>query len=548
MAEHLFARKDELDTVEATLAAADFIVGSVSSGLGAERVATSGTSITVDISGSGTAVFKRAALTGDVVASADSNTTTISNDAVTFAKMQNIATDRLLGRDTASSGDVEEISVGGGLEFTGSAGIQRSALTGDVTASAGSNATTIPNDTVTFAKMQNIATDRLVGRDTAASGDAEEISVGGGIEFTGSAGIQTSAFTGDVTKAAGGTALTIPNDTVTYAKIQDISATDRLLGRDSASAGDIEELTVGGGVEFTGSGGIQRSALTGDVTAAAGSGSTTIADEAVTNAKLAHMAQDTIKGRASGAGTGDATDLTATQATAILNNFVGDSGSGGTKGLVPAPAAGDAAASKFLHADGTWSTPAGAGDVTGPASSTDNAVARFDGAGGKTLQNSALLVADTTGDLSRSGGGGIDVQGTNTNDAAAAGEKGEYVASVVGLGSAITLTNATSANVTSISLTAGDWDVSGSVIYDVGGTGTAMEWGWNTTSATLPTRGTGQGTQKSRSFTSGHNDGFGVGPTRLSLNATTTVYLVAQATFSSGTWLVYGTIAARRVR
>jgi hypothetical protein len=38
----------------------------------------------------------------------------------------------------------------------------------------------------------------------------------------------------------------------------------------------------------------------------------------------------------------------------MLNPFVGDSGSGGLQGLVPAPAAGDAQAGKFLSADGTW--------------------------------------------------------------------------------------------------------------------------------------------------------------------------------------------------
>jgi len=48
---------------------------------------------------------------------------------------------------------------------------------------------------------------------------------------------------------------------------------------------------------------------------------------------------------------------TAAQATAALNSVVGDSGSGGTKGLVPAPAAGDAAAGKFLKADGTFAVP-----------------------------------------------------------------------------------------------------------------------------------------------------------------------------------------------
>jgi hypothetical protein len=45
---------------------------------------------------------------------------------------------------------------------------------------------------------------------------------------------------------------------------------------------------------------------------------------------------------------------TPTQVTADLIAMVGDSGSGGTKGLVPAPASGDAAAGKFLKADGTW--------------------------------------------------------------------------------------------------------------------------------------------------------------------------------------------------
>lgn len=82
-----------------------------------------------------------------------------------------------------------------------------------------------------------------------------------------------------------------------------------------------------------------------------------LANDSVDNAALANMAQATIKGRAAGAGTGDPQDLTATQATAILDVVVGDSGSGGTKGLVPAPAAGDAAAGKFLKADGTFVAP-----------------------------------------------------------------------------------------------------------------------------------------------------------------------------------------------
>lgn len=51
-------------------------------------------------------------------------------------------------------------------------------------------------------------------------------------------------------------------------------------------------------------------AFTGDVVKSAGSNSTTIANDAVTNAKLANMAAGTVKGRAPGAGTGDPTDRT----------------------------------------------------------------------------------------------------------------------------------------------------------------------------------------------------------------------------------------------
>lgn len=77
-----------------------------------------------------------------------------------------------------------------------------------------------------------------------------------------------------------------------------------------------------------------------------------------------------------GAGTASTADFTAAgrsmvgaasaaAQTALLSAFTGDSGSGGVKGLVPAPAAGDAAAIKFLKADGTWSAPGTASAPTG---------------------------------------------------------------------------------------------------------------------------------------------------------------------------------------
>jgi hypothetical protein len=89
-----------------------------------------------------------------------------------------------------------------------------------------------------------------------------------------------------------------------------------LIGRHAGGSGDAQEVSVGNGIEFQGSG-IRRSALTGDVTASAGSNSTTIANDAVTNAKLANMATATIKGRTT-AGTGDPEDLTPAQARTVI--------------------------------------------------------------------------------------------------------------------------------------------------------------------------------------------------------------------------------------
>lgn len=89
----------------------------------------------------------------------------------------------------------------------------------------------------------------------------------------------------------------------------------------------------------------------GDITVTSSGTAWTIDSDVVTNAKLANMATASFKGRTA-AGTGDPEDLTVAEATALLNAMVGDSGSGGTKGLVPAPATGDA--DKALLGDGDF--------------------------------------------------------------------------------------------------------------------------------------------------------------------------------------------------
>lgn len=86
----------------------------------------------------------------------------------------------------------------------------------------------------------------------------------------------------------------------------------------------------------------------GDLTVSSSGTVWTIDNGVVTNSKLADVATATFKGRTT-AGTGSPEDLTATQATALLNVFTS-----GLNGLAPASGGGT---SNFLRADGTWTAP-----------------------------------------------------------------------------------------------------------------------------------------------------------------------------------------------
>lgn len=112
---------------------------------------------------------------GDVTSAGD-GATTITNGAVTFAKMANVSGTILIGRHAGGSGSPQEVGLDGGLEFHGS-GIRRAALTGDVTAPAGSNTTTIANDAVTNAKAANMAEGTVKARLSSGSGDPEDVTL-----------------------------------------------------------------------------------------------------------------------------------------------------------------------------------------------------------------------------------------------------------------------------------------------------------------------------------------------------------------------------------
>jgi hypothetical protein len=142
------------------------------------------------------------------------------------------------------------------------------------------------------------------------------------------------------------------------------------------------------------------------------------------------------------------------------------------------------------------------------------------------------------------------IPGTTTNDSAAAGLVGEYISSTIAVGSAVSLTTGTAANVTSISLTAGDWDVTGVVDFRLAATSTVsyLQGSVSLVSATAGAQDTGFSNPYSISAGLSVDAAEVLPVSRLSLAATTTVYLVATAGFAISTLTAYGTLRARRVR
>jgi hypothetical protein len=144
--------------------------------------------------------------------------------------------------------------------------------------------------------------------------------------------------------------------------------------------------------------------------------------------------------------------------------------------------------------------------------------------------------------------------GTATNDSAAAGEIGEYVESDIASGSAIAAGATTvGKNLTSISLTAGDWDVSASIVWVPAATTVLSAWSGSlsTTTGTADiTKGRFAITTLQTGITGAGNaaESTTIPPARFSLSGTTTIFIVGTATYTTSTLSMYGIIHARRVR
>lgn len=160
-------------------------------------------------------------------------------------------------------------------------------------------------------------------------------------------------------------------------------------------------------------------------------------------------------------------------------------------------------------------------------------------------------VAITGGSMS-----GVPVVGVTTNSNAASGQIGEVITATVAAGSAVSLSNGAGTNITSVALTAGDWDVNAQADFVLSGvTATLFQSGISLTTGTLPTQpgGSGLGTDPLANvplLTTILSATYSQpsGPVRVSVAANTTVFLVGVGTFSVGTLTAYGTLRARRMR
>ena len=180
---------------------------------------------------------------------------------------------RLLGRGSSGgAGDYQEISLGSGLSMSGTTlsasggGGGAGALDdlSDVVITTPATNHVLQYDGAVFVNQPaaNLSATNLTAGTVPDARFPATLPAASGVNLTAlnasnlaSGAVPAArmpALTGDVTTSAGAVATTVANDAVTYAKMQNVSAASKLLGRGDSGSGDPQEITLGSGLAMTG--------------------------------------------------------------------------------------------------------------------------------------------------------------------------------------------------------------------------------------------------------------------------------------------------------
>lgn len=193
-------------------------------------------------------------MSGDATIS-NTGALTVGNNKITYAKFQQVAASSLVGNPTGGLANAQGITLGAGLNFSGTT-LVATGSGGTVTAVSVATANgfqgtssggTTPILTISTSIPGSV---ELV---TSAAGQLVVASLPQGAIYVGQVSNAPGAVNpgGDISSISVTGSFTIANNAVTYAKMQK-ATTHTLIGNSTGGTANIQEITLGSGLNFSG--------------------------------------------------------------------------------------------------------------------------------------------------------------------------------------------------------------------------------------------------------------------------------------------------------